>query len=218
MVNNTHAIAAIAQAGVALPYGGMTQFNDTSSLLAFLKTRKSASAKAMSGPGPSDAELRQLLALATRVPDHGKLTPWRFITFTGEARAKIGERFAARWKVLHPEHGDEILAFMRGFMMRAPTVVAVVSKAAAHPKIPVWEQQMSAGAVCMNILLAATALGIGCQWNTDWVAYDAGIASVMGLQPHEKVAGIMYFGTSTVELEDRPRPDAMSLVTRWQAS
>ena len=77
---------------------------------------------------------------------------------------------------------------------------------------------MSAGAVCMNILLAATALGIGCQWNTDWVAYDAGIAKVMGLAPHEKVAGIIYFGTPTAPLEDRPRPDAASLLTRWTAT
>ncbi len=217
MVNNTHAIAAIAQAGVALPYGGMTQFNDTSSLLAFLKTRKSASAKAMSGPGPSDAELRQLLALATRVPDHGKLTPWRFITFTGEGRAKIGEQFAARWKVLHPEHGDEILAFMRGFMMRAPTVVAVVSKAAAHPKIPVWEQQMSAAAVCFNLELAAQAHGFDATWLTDWVAYDTEAKAAMGIGAEEQVAGFIFIGTASAPLEDRPRPDVDTLVTAWSA-
>ncbi len=99
--------------------------------------------------------------------------------------------------------------------MRAPTVVAVVSKAAEHPKIPIWEQQLSAGAVCMTMLYAATALGVGCQWNTDWIAYDAGIAKAMGLAPHEKIAGILYFGTPAAPLEDRPRPDPQSLVTRW---
>ena len=195
----------------------MTQFNDTSSLLAFLKTRKSASAKAMSGPGPSDAELRQLLALATRVPDHGKLTPWRFITFTGEGRAKIGEQFAARWKVLHPEHGDEILAFMRGFMMRAPTVVAVVSKAAAHPKIPVWEQQMSAAAVCFNLELAAQAHGFDATWLTDWVAYDTEAKAAMSIGAEEQVAGFIFIGTASAPLEDRPRPDVDTLVTAWSA-
>ena len=196
----------------------MTHLNDTSSVLNLLKSRKSASAKAMAGEGPTSDQLAEILTCAVRVPDHGKLAPGRFILWEGGARATFGDAMKARWRELHPEHGEATLDFVRGLFLRAPAVLGVISTAADHPKIPVWEQQMSAGAVCMNILLAATALGIGCQWNTDWVAYDAGIASVMGLQPHEKVAGIMYFGTSTVELEDRPRPDAMSLVTRWQAS
>ena len=116
---------------------------------------------------------------------------------------------------LHPDHGEGTLEFVKALFLRAPTVLAVISTAAEHPKIPVWEQQMSAGAVCMNMLYTATALGIGCQWNTDWVAYDAGIAAVMGLKPHEKVAGILYFGTPVGPLEDRPRPDPASLLTRW---
>ncbi len=165
----------------------MTQFNDTSSLLAFLRSRKSASAKAMTGPGPTDAELRDILALAVRVPDHGKLAPWRFITFTGEARARAGERFAARWKELHPEHGEESLAFMRGFLTRAPVVVAVVSKAAQHPKIPVWEQQMSAGALAFNVELSAIAHGFDATWITDWVAYDASAKAAIGLADGEQL-------------------------------
>lgn len=215
MVNGKHAIAAIAGRGQALPYGDMTQFNDTSSLLAFLKTRKSASAKAMAGPGPDDAELRSMLALAVRVPDHGKLAPWRFISFTGEARSKIGERFAARWKALHPEHGEDILAFMRGFMLRAPTVVAVVSTAAAHPKIPVWEQQMSAAAVCFNLELAAQAHGFDATWLTDWVSYDAEAKAAMGLSANEQMAGLIFIGTASAPLEDRPRPDVDALLTAW---
>lgn len=195
----------------------MSTFNDTSSLLAFLRTRKSASAKAMGGPGPSAAQLHDMLTLATRVPDHGKLTPWRFISFTGEARGKIGERFAARWKVLHPEHGPEILAFMTGFMLRAPTVVAVVSTAAEHPKIPVWEQQMSAAAVCFNLELAAQAHGFDATWLTDWVAYDAEAKSAMGVKPDENIAGLIFFGTASAPLEDRPRPDVGSLLTEWSA-
>ncbi len=194
----------------------MQQLNDTSSILSLLRTRKSASAKAMGAPGPTAEQLAEILNLAVRVPDHGKLAPWRFILWEGEDRAAFGKRMRARWQELHPEHGAETLAFAEGLFMRAPTVLAVVSTAADHPKIPTWEQQLSAGAVCMNILYAATALGLGCQWNTDWVAYDAGIATTMGLAPHEKVAGLIYLGTPTAPLEDRPRPDAQSRLTRWR--
>ena len=192
--------------------------NDTSSILALLKSRKSASAKAMTEPGPTPAQLSEILNLAVRVPDHGKLAPWRFILWEGKAREEFGEVMKSRWHDLHPEHGPDSLAFVKGLFLRAPTVLAVVSTAAEHPKIPVWEQQLSAGAVCMNILLAATAMGIGCQWNTDWVAYDGEIARAMGLKPHEKIAGLIYFGTPAAPLEDRPRPDAASLLTRWERS
>ena len=192
--------------------------NDTSSILALLKSRKSASAKAMAEPGPTPAQLSEILSLAVRVPDHGKLAPWRFILWEGDVRASFGEVMKARWHELHPEHGPDSLAFVSGLFLRAPTVLAVVSTAAVHPKIPVWEQQLSAGAVCMNILMVATALGLGCQWNTDWIAYDAEIARAMGLKPHEKVAGLIYLGTPSAPLEDRPRPDAQALLTRWQAT
>lgn len=192
--------------------------NDTSSILALLKTRKSASAKAMTAPGPTPQQLAEILSCAVRVPDHGKLAPWRFILWEGEARAEFGDVMKARWQALHPEHGAETLGTVRALFLRAPTILAVVSTAAAHPKIPVWEQQLSAGAVCMNILYAATALGVGCQWNTDWVAYDGEIAAAMGLKPHEKVAGLIYLGTPAGPLEDRPRPDAEALLTRWSAA
>ena len=190
--------------------------NDTSSVLTLLKTRKSASAKAMTAPGPTPEQLAQILEIAVRVPDHGKLAPWRFILWEGDARRSFGEVMKARWHELHPEHGADALAFVAGMFMRAPTVLGVVSTAAEHPKIPVWEQQLSAGAVCMNILSAATALGLGCQWNSDWIAYDAEIARSMGLAPHERIAGLIYLGTPAAPLEDRPRPDAAQLLTRWQ--
>lgn len=194
------------------------QFNDTTSILSLLKTRKSASAKAMAGPGPSPEQLSEILACAVRVPDHGKLSPWRFILWEGDARAAFGEVMKARWKQLHPEHGEQTLGFVQGLFLRAPAVLGVVSTAAEHPKIPVWEQQLSAGAVCMNVLYAATAMGIGCQWNTDWVAYDAEIAAAMGLAAHEKLAGLVYLGTPTAPLEERPRPDPATLLTRWQSA
>ncbi|MGB9141983.1 MAG: nitroreductase [Aestuariivirga sp.] len=193
----------------------MTQLNDLSSPLAFLKTRKSGSAKALGSPGPSPAQLSEILEIAVRVPDHGKLTPWRFVLFEGAARADIGKAFAVRWKVLHPEHGEEMLAFHRGLFLRAPTVIAVVSTAAPHAKIPEWEQLLSSAAVCYNIVLAATAMGLDAQWQTDWVAYDAETITAMGLKGSERVSGLVYIGTTTAPLEERPRPDPQALLTRW---
>lgn len=193
----------------------MQTFNDTSSVLSLLKSRKSASAKAMTGPGPTPEQLVEILGVAVRVPDHGKLNPWRFIVWEGDARVAFGDVMRARWQALHPDHGEQTLEAARGLFLRAPTILGVISTAAEHPKIPLWEQQLSAGAVCMNILYAATALGVGCQWNTDWVAYDSGIAAAMGLAPHEKVAGLIYLGTAAAPYEDRPRPDPQSLLTRW---
>jgi nitroreductase len=195
----------------------MTQLNDRSSLLTFLKTRKSASAKAMGGPGPDAAQLRDILSIAVRVPDHGKLNPWRFVLFEGAARGQVGDRFAARFAELHPDYPAENITFQKGLFLRAPVVVAVVSTAAVHAKIPVWEQQMSAAAVCFNLVLAAQSLGFDSQWQSDWVAYDAGAKAAMGVSASENVAGLIYVGTSSVALEDRPRPDAAALTTRWSA-
>ncbi len=191
--------------------------NDLSSVLAFLKTRKSGSAKAMGGPGPSQAQIDDMLEIAVRVPDHGKLAPWRFVLFEGEARAAAGEKFAMRWHHLHPGHGDDALAFQRGILMRAPVVIAVISRTGPHAKIPQWERTLSSAAVCYNIVLAATAMGFAAQWQTDWIAYDAGAKSVIGCAEEEAIAGLVYIGTATAPLEDRPRPDAASLVTRWTA-
>jgi nitroreductase len=192
--------------------------NDQSSLLNFLKSRKSASAKAMTGPGPTPAQISEMLQLAVRVPDHGKLTPWRFIVFEGDARLAVGEKFSLRWHQLNPTHGEDSLDFQRGLFARAPIVIAVVSTAAPHVKIPVWEQQMSAGAVCFNLELAAMALGFDVQWQTDWVAYDDGAKAAMNVQSTEQIAGLIYIGHTSAPLEDRPRPDAAAITTHWTAS
>jgi nitroreductase len=195
----------------------MTTLNDTSSVLAFLKSRKSASAKAMTGPGPSSEQISEILDIAVRVPDHGKLAPWRFVLFEGKARAQVGEKFAEVWATNNPAHGADALAFQRGLFMRAPVILAVVSTAAPHGKIPVWEQQMSAAAVSYNIVLAATAMGFAAQWQSDWVIYDVGAKAAMGVHDAEQVAGLIYIGQTSVPLEDRPRPDAQALLTRWGA-
>jgi nitroreductase len=192
------------------------RLNDRSDALTLLATRRSASVKAMTDPGPTPEQLSLLLRIAVRVPDHGKLTPWRFILFEGEDRGRFGEVLAARWRELHPDHGEAAVAHARSFLERAPTVLAVVSCAAPHVKIPEWEQVLSAGAVCQNILVAATAMGLGCQWNTDWCVYDRGTTAAMGLEAHEKIAGLIYLGTPSETVTDRPRPDPDSLLTRWR--
>jgi nitroreductase len=193
----------------------MPKLNDQSSVLNFLKTRKSGSAKGMGEPGPDPEQIAEILGIAVRVPDHGKLAPWRFVLFEGGQRAEIGKAFAGRWGVLHPDHGEESLAFQRGLFLRAPVVIAVVSTAAPHTKIPEWEQLLSSAAVCYNMVLAATAMGFDAQWQTDWVAYDAGAREAMGLKAAERIAGIVYIGTTTMPLEERPRPDPRTLLTRW---
>jgi nitroreductase len=193
----------------------MMKFNDLSSVLAFLKTRKSASAKTMGEPGPNGKELADILEMAVRVPDHGKLSPWRFIVFTGESRAKVGEKFGDVWRRNHPDHGEDTVDFQRKLFLRAPVIVAVISCAKQHPKIPIWEQQMSAAAVCFNLELTAQAGGFDVQWQTDWIAYDPAAKAEMGVRADEAVAGIIYIGTSTAALEDRPRPDAKTLTNYW---
>ena len=210
-------LKALKSAARSFKTVGMTQFNDKSSLLAFLKSRKSASAKAMAGPGPDDLQLAEMLQLAVRVPDHGKLNPWRFIVFADDARSKVGAMFRSRWQALNPGHGDESLDFQARLFTRAPVVVAVVSTAAQHAKIPVWEQQLSAAAVSFNLVMAAQAFGFDAQWQTDWVAYDAGAKQAMGILADEQVAGLVYIGKTAIPLEDRPRPDASALTTYWNA-
>ncbi|WP_108882980.1 nitroreductase family protein [Anderseniella sp. Alg231-50] len=190
--------------------------NDTADALRLLETRRSASAKAMTGPGPSGEQLDRLLNIAVRVPDHGKLTPWRFIVFEGDARERAGEIVAGRYHELHPDHGEETLQVQRTMFSRAPCVVAVVSTAITdHPKIPEWEQLMSAGAVCQNMLVAATAMGLAAQWISGWFSFDRHVLTALGLADSERIAGFIYLGTPAQLQEDRPRPEPASLTTRF---
>ena len=190
--------------------------NDTSDVLSLLETRRSATAKAMTGPGPSGEQLDRLLTIAGRVPDHGKLTPWRFVVFEGEATERAGRIVAERYHQLHPGHGEETLEQQRNMFSRAPCVVGVVSSATTdHPKIPEWEQLMSAGAVCQNLLVAATAMGLGAQWISGWFAYDRPVLTAFGLAEGERIAGFIYLGTPAQLQEDRPRPEPASITTRF---
>ncbi|HEX4860658.1 MAG TPA: nitroreductase [Rhizomicrobium sp.] len=178
-----------------------------------LLTRRSGSAKAMTGPGPDADELRTILTAAARVPDHGKLFPWRFILFEGEARARFGEALA---ECLPAEEAtSERLVMERARFLRAPVIVGVISRAREGIPIPLWEQELSAGAVCQTMLIAATALGYVANWLTEWPAYNAKVAERLGLQAGERVAGFVYIGKPAQTLEERVRPDLDKLITRY---
>lgn len=194
----------------------MTVLNDTTDMLSLLKTRRSTVAKAMVPPGPSPEQIEELLQIAARVPDHGKLAPWRFLLFEGNARVAFGAALAARYKHLHPETGEDLVAFEAARFERAPLVIGVISQVTAGIKIPEWEQQLSAGAVCQNLLIAATAMGFAAQWLTEWYAFDEEIAQVLGLQDHERMAGFVYVASREGDLSERARPDLSERVSRWQ--
>lgn len=185
---------------------------DTIDLLA---TRRSSRILDLVAPGPSPAELDTLLTIAARVPDHGKLAPWRFIVFEGEGRARAGEKLAEVLAANDPGVSEKRLDDERGRFLRAPLVIGVVSRAAPHVKIPEYEQLLSAAACCQNILVAAAALGYGATWLTEWVTYDAAARAALGLDSFERFAGLIYIGTATQKLEDRPRPALAEVVTQF---
>jgi nitroreductase len=188
------------------------QMNDTIKLLA---ARRSASPLLMHGPGPNAQELQTILALAARVPDHGKLAPWRFIVFEGEGQKRAGDILAEVFACREPEADAARVETERQRFARSPVMVAVVSRAAPHVKIPLWEQELSAGAVCMALTVAATALGFRTAWITGWCAYDREVLSRFGLAEHEKIAGYMYIGQIDGTVVDRARPDLAALITRF---
>jgi nitroreductase len=180
--------------------------------IAFLCRRRSASAVTLRAPAPNEDELRALLTLATRVPDHGKLAPWRFIVLSGEAKkgfvARLESVAAAR-----PD-GDQLIAKLE--KLRAPPLsVAVVSRHLPG-KIPEWEQRLSAGAVCTLMLVGAQAMGYGANWITDWYAYDTEAGRVLGLGADERVAGFIHLGTPSEPPLERVRPDIAPLVETWR--
>jgi nitroreductase len=184
--------------------------------LKLLTTRRSIKPVELGGPPPSPAEIDTLLTVASRVPDHGKLTPWRFIVFEGKARQAAGEAIAAAFAIKYPDAKPEQVEFERTRLARAPLVVAVVSRAAQHVKIPEWEQVLSAGAAAMSLVLAAHALGYAANWITEWYAYDRGVLDALGLAPHERIVGFIHIGRPPGPPEDRPRPPLDEIVTRFQ--
>jgi nitroreductase len=183
--------------------------------LELLKIRRSVKPREMSGPGPSPAELDTILTIGARVPDHGKLAPWRFIVFEGDARIRAGEVIAAVFARKNPPAPSAEIEIEKRRLMEAPLVVAVVSRVQPHPKVPPWEQELSAGASAMNIVTAATALGYGANWLTGWFAFDRDVLDGLGLKADERIAGFIHIGTPSKPSEDRPRPVLSDLVTRF---
>lgn len=181
--------------------------------LELLQSRRSGSAKAMTGPGPTEAQVQTLLACASRVPDHGKLAPWRFILFTGDARIRAGDVLAHAIATADPATSAERLSQERGRFLRAPVVIGVVSKPRTGVPIPEWEQVLSAGACCQTLLVAAHAMGFVANWITEWYAYDRNVLAAMGLAADERIAGFIYIGHPKEPLVERPRPDLSSIVT-----
>lgn len=180
-----------------------------------LKTRRSVKPMELAEPGPSEADLEAMLTVASRVPDHGKLTPWRFIVFAGDNRRRAGEVIATAFLGQRPDATAEQIAFERNRLARAPMVIGVVSRAAPHVKIPEWEQVLSAGAAAMSLVLSAHALGYAANWITEWYAYDRAVLNALGLAPNERIAGFVHIGTPVRPPEDRPRPPLSEIVTRF---
>jgi nitroreductase len=185
--------------------------------LHLLRTRRSVKPIELTGPPPSELEIDTLLTVASRVPDHGKLTPWRFIVFTGDARLAAGEVIADAFRANRADATPEQIEFERQRLARAPLVIAVVSRAAPHVKIPEWEQQLSAGASAMNLVNAAHAMGYAASWITEWYAYDRRVLEALGVNASERVAGFVHIGRPAKPPEDRDRPKLESIVTRYSS-
>ena len=186
--------------------------------LDLLKTRRSIKPIELNGPPPSAAEIDTLLTIASRVPDHGKLTPWRFIIFEGDARLAAGDKIATAFHAKRPDATADQIESERKRLARAPIVIAVVSRAAPHVKIPEWEQILSAGAAATNLVTASYALGYAASWLTEWYAYDRDVLDAMGLAPNERIVGFVHIGRPGKPAEDRPRPPLNQIVTRFGAS
>lgn len=183
--------------------------------LALLKLRRSVPPQFLTAPGPNPEQLRDLLTIGARVPDHGKLAPWRFIVFEGagkdKAAAIVGEVFRAK----NPAADEEKVTFEAKRLSHAPLIIGVVSTARPHVKIPEWEQELSAGAVCMNILVAAQAMGFGASWLTNWFSFDRDVLAALGLAEDERMAGFIHIGTSTATPSDRDRPALADITSRF---
>ena len=184
--------------------------------LAFLQRRRSAKPALLAEPGPSVADLERILTVAARVPDHKKLTPWRFVVFEGPARAAFGDVLAEAVAAESAEPPSAVrIEGERQRLTRAPVVIAVVSRVVETPGAPEWEQVLSCGAACMSLCLAANALGFGTAWITEWYSYSPRVRAALELGNHERIAGFVYIGTEAEKQADRDRPALTSIVSRW---
>ncbi len=182
-------------------------------VLDHLRTRRSVSAKVLDEPGPNEDMLADMLAIAARVPDHKKLAPWRFIVLQGDARVAFGDKLAQICAVNEPDASPVRLETERTRFLRTPIVIAVISSPKPHPACPEWEQILSAGAVCLNLLHAAGAMGFGAQWITEWYGFDKRVEAAFGLGDQERFAGFIYLGAAKERPADRDRPDLAAITS-----
>ena len=184
----------------------------------YLLTRRSVGIGFLKEPGPTPDELAQILTIGTRVPDHGKITPWRLVVIEGAARLEAGEKLAEIAARNNPGLDAASLEIERGRFLPAPVTIGVISSPKEHPKVPEFEQLLSAGNVAFNLLHAAHALGFGASWVTRWYAFDAEAAAMLGARDGERFVGFVHIGTPTAAIEDRPRPALGDIVSRWGES
>ena len=185
-------------------------------LLHYLKTRRSVGIGFLKDPGPSAAELEEIIRIGTRVPDHGKLAPWRLVIIEGEARAKIGEKLAEIAKANNPALDEASIEVERRQFLPAPLTIGVIFSHRPLAKAPEMEQLLSAGNVCFNLMHAAFALGYAASWVTRWFAFDTAAQQMLGAKGGERFVGFVHIGTPTAVIEDRDRPDIGRLVTHWR--
>lgn len=185
-------------------------------LLEGLLTRRSVAPKDMTEEGPTAAELDHILTAAIRVPDHGKLGPWRIVTFDKTAQQAFGKVVAQRFSELYPDATDAQAAFEAARPTRAPLMVAVLCTPVESPKAPVWEQELSAGALCQNLLNACHALGYGARWLSEWIAFDDAILKALGGREGDRIAGFIYIGKAKEAPEERVRPTIAEVVRAWK--
>ena len=188
--------------------------NDTRSALSLLATRRSGKPRDMVAPGPDDAQLRAILSAAIRVPDHGKLNPWRFVVVARDQRARLAAVLTDAYRAAKADAGRLELEAIAAFAEQAPVLVVALSSPVAGSTVPVWEQQLSAGAATMTLLVAAHAHGFVGGWLTGWAAYDDAVRDAFG-GPHERIAGFVFLGTPSRPLDERPRPDYDRVVSQW---
>ena len=189
--------------------------NDRSSILSLLKTRRSGRPRDLAEPGPSEAQLHEILSIASRVPDHGKLAPWRFVIVRKEDRGAFEQLLHRAYRVDHPEPGRLEIEASQRFAHQAPALIVALFKPVESSKIPLWEQQLSCGAALMNLLTATHALGFAGGWVTGWAAYSEEVRRAFASED-EMIAGFVFLGTPAAELEERPRPALEDVASVWR--
>lgn len=190
-------------------------FNDRSSLLSHLSTRRSGKPRDLVAPGPNHAELVAMIALAARTPDHGKLAPWRFVIVGDDQRERLAALLVEAYRAEKPEARQAELDNMTQFATQAPSLVVALSSPRTDNKIPVWEQELSAGAACMNLLHAVHAHGYAAGWLTGWPAFSDRVRDAFG-GAHERITGFVFIGTPARALDERPRPAIEQVWSDWQ--